>query len=80
MDMEFEKLKPLLPMVNINISTAIEHVSEVEQKIRTVKEQCHGILATLPFSFLPQQIIINLVQFAVMWLNALPNNLQVESS
>lgn len=73
MDMEFEKLQPLLPRTNINISAPNEHMVEIEHRIRTVKEQCHGIMATLPFTYFPQQMIISVVQFAVMWLNALLN-------
>ena len=34
-------------------------------------------MATLPFTYLPQQIIINLVQFVVMWLNALPKQSRI---
>ena len=64
--MEFEKQNPLLPMVNINTSTPNKHVAEEERKIRIVKEWCRGIMATLPFLHFPQQIIINLVQFAVI--------------
>ena len=60
-------------MVNINTSTVM-NVADVEHKLRTGKEQCLGIFATLPISDLPQQIIINLVQFAVIWLNALTNH------
>ena len=73
MNVEFEKLQPLLPMVNITISTPNDHMAETEQRIQTVKEQCQGILAMLQFTYFPQQIIISLVQFAVIWLNALPN-------
>lgn len=34
-------------------------------------------MAIWPFSYFPQQIIINLVQFAAMWLDALPNQLVI---
>ncbi len=37
MDVEFEKLKPLLPTVECNTTAAKEHVSEAERTIRTLK-------------------------------------------
>ena len=73
MDMEFEKVRNLIPQVNISISIMNEDVAEVERRIWTVKECCRGIMATLPFSFLPQKFIVNLVQFITMWSNAFPN-------
>ena len=74
MDMEFDKIKDLIPMINVNISATNEHVAEGEQRIRTTKERCRGIMGTLPFTFIPQQLIIGLVQFVTMWLNAFPSN------
>ena len=43
MDMEFDKIKDLIPMINVNISATNEHVVEVEQRIRTIEERCWGI-------------------------------------
>ena len=34
-DMEFEKIRGLLPQVNVNISATNGHVAEVERRIRT---------------------------------------------
>ena len=62
-NIEFEKVQDLLPQVNINIGATNEHVAEVERRIRTVKERFGVIMATSPFSHLPQQLIINLVKF-----------------
>ena len=70
MDMEFDKIKAIFPQFNINTNTAWEHVAEVQQKIRVLKERCHGILFTLPFKQVPNIIIIHLMQFGTMWLNA----------
>ena len=69
MVVEFKKVRDLVHMVNITISATNEHVGEVKRQIRTIKERCHGILGMLPFSHLPQQFIIGLVQFVTMWLN-----------
>ena len=70
MDMECEQLRDILPQVNVNISASNEHVAEVKLRIGTVKEQCREILAMLPFTHLPQQIVIRLVQFTMMWWNS----------
>ena len=37
------------------------------------KGMVSGIMATLPFTLFPSQIIISLVQLAIMWFNAIPN-------
>ena len=39
MDIEFKKLKELLPNVALNTTAANEHVGEIEQKIRVIKER-----------------------------------------
>ena len=56
----------ILGNVEVNIIAAIEKLGEVERIIRTVKE-CGVIIAnTLPYSYLPSQVIIHLVYFIVM--------------
>ena len=71
-DGEFEKIRPLLPNLECNTTTAKEHVSEAEQTIRTIKERTRGLLATLPFSHMPRRMNIKFVYFIVLWLNAFP--------
>jgi hypothetical protein len=73
MDNEFEKLKPLVPGLNINTNAAKEHVPEIECRIRLIKERGRGILNTLPFKKMPQLILIELVYHVVLWLNAFPS-------
>jgi hypothetical protein len=70
MDMEFEKLVDLLPNVVINTTTAQEHVGEIEQKIQVINERARGTMNTLPYSQLPKLIIIELMHFCVIWMNA----------
>ena len=77
MDMEFEKIKDLIPIIYVNISATNVHVPEVEQGIRTIRERCQGIKGTLPFTYMPQQLMIGLEQFVIMWLNAFPSNTQI---
>ena len=69
MDMEFEKVRDLLPQVNEYTSTTNEHMAEVKRRMRTVKERCRRIVTTLLLPYFPQQLIVNLVQFVTMWLN-----------
>ena len=72
MDGEFEKIKDVLPTVECNTTAAKEHVSEAERTIRTVKERTRGLVCTLPFTHIPQQMKIEFVYFMVFWLNAFP--------
>ena len=79
MEMEFEKVWDLMPIVNINITATNEHVTEVQSKTQIIKERCRGVLSTLLFTNLPQKLIIGLVQFITMWLNTFPNNTGISS-
>ena len=72
MDGEFESLKKEMPLVTINITAAKEHVSEVERKIRQIKERTHGIINTLPYKKLPHKMVIHLIYFITLCLNAVP--------
>ena len=49
MDMEFEKVKDLVPLVEVNTTAAREHVGYVERQIRYLKEKTRAI--TSEFSF-----------------------------
>jgi hypothetical protein len=69
MDNEFEKVKDNIPMVNLNTPAAGEHNGEIKHHIRIIKEQSQGIICTLPYPKLPQQMLIHLLHFIVMWLN-----------
>ncbi len=70
MDMEFKKLVDLLPNVAINTMAAREHVREIERKIRVIKERARGIINTLLYLQLPRLMIIEVMHFCVMWMNA----------
>jgi hypothetical protein len=77
MDMEFKKLRDLLPNVALNTMAAQEHVGEIERKIRMIKERARGTISTLPYEMLPKLIIIALMHFCVMWMNSFPVKLGV---
>ncbi len=72
MDGDFEKLKPLMPSVECNMTAAKEHVSEAERTSRTLTECTRGLLGMLPFENLPQRMKIEFVYFMVLWMNAFP--------
>jgi hypothetical protein len=72
MDMEFEKLKPLIPHVALNTTASQEHIREIEQKIRVIKEKARGTFNTLPYKKLPRMMVIELLHFCVMWMNSFP--------
>jgi hypothetical protein len=72
MDMEFEKLKDLLPNIALNTTAAQEHVGEIKRKIRVIKESARGMISTLPYEMLLKLVIIKLLHFCVMWMNLFP--------
>jgi hypothetical protein len=72
MDMEFEKLKDLLPNIALNTMAVLEHMGEIERKIRVMKERARGTISTLPYDMLPKLAIIKLMHFCIMWMNSFP--------
>ncbi len=66
MDNEFAKVSDHIPNVAMNTPAASEHIAEIERRIRAIKERACGILCTLPYPNLPQQILICLLHFIVM--------------
>ena len=78
MDGEFEKIKPEVTLLEINISAAREHVGEIERYHRTLKERCRCVLSDMrpvgsnAYQFLHKQIVIRLVYFCIMMINAIP--------
>jgi hypothetical protein len=64
-DSEFVPLKPLIesmpggPMVNL--ASANEHVTEIEQRTRVVKERCRATRHSLPYERIPKLMMIHIV-------------------
>ena len=71
MDMEFEKVKDELPLVEVNTTAAREHVPEIEGCIRTIKERVRSATSDFPFSPIPMMVIIQTVHTITLWLNAI---------
>ena len=49
MDREFEKVRDLVPLVEVNTTAAREHVAVIERKIRHVKERVRSTTSEYPF-------------------------------
>jgi hypothetical protein len=81
MDGQFDSLKSELSnfQVTLNIVSNIEHVPEIEQYIRTLKERTRCIYNTLPFVHIPARIIFELVYTSSFWLNSFPSSNGVSS-
>ncbi len=62
-DMEFEKLKTLLPHLALNTTAAHEHVREIEREIRVIKVRARGTFKTLPYMKLPKMMVLELLHF-----------------
>ena len=90
MDMEYVKIKDKLDKMEVNTTTAREHVGEMEQGIWLVKEWIRLVISDLRlagFTHLYKMIVVHCVYFVVMMLNAVPadngiseNFIHVESS
>ena len=82
MDMEFEKLKdaPDMELIGVNITAAREHVDKNEQAIRIIKEQSRCVMKTLVITGIlniHKQIVIHMIYFVTMILNAVPDTICV---
>jgi hypothetical protein len=71
-DMEFEKLRTMMPHVALNTMATRKHIREVEQKSRVINERARGMFNTLPYKKLPKLMVIELLHFCEMWMNSLP--------
>ena len=73
MNGEFDKLIPkLADITKINTTAKIEHVPEIERKIRNIKDRSRAIKVTLPYKILPNAMKNVLVIHVILWINAWP--------
>ena len=72
-DPEFDSLAELIADMprapRTNIASAEQHVETVERRIRTVKERARAVRHSLPYSRIPELMIIRMVICAVRALN-----------
>ena len=71
MDMEFEKIRDVLPMVEVNTTATREHVPEIERRIRTIKERVRSVTSDFPFNTVPMLVLVQTVYTICLWLNAI---------
>jgi hypothetical protein len=75
---EFAPLKPLIESITggpvVNLSSANEHVPEIEHRIRVVKERCRATRHSLPFERIPKipkimtiLIVLNVVKLLIFF-------------
>ena len=74
MDGEFAPLRHNLANLNItlNVTSANEHVPQIERQIRVIKERVRSTRHTLPFKSIPASMLVELDYFSTMWINAFP--------
>ena len=74
MDMEFEKIKDLCGLVEVNTTATREHVPEVERMIRIVKQRLRSVTSDFPFSPIAKMVLIHSVYHLIMMINAFPQD------
>ncbi len=72
MDMEFKKLRDMLPNVTLNTTAAHDHVGKIKWKIRVIKERGRGMISTLLYETMLKLMVIELMHFCVIWMNSFP--------
>ena len=78
LDSVFEPVQPSFPM--LNTCSSEEYVPEIEQYIRTIKDNTQSTYRMLPFWYIACLILIHLVRNAVFWLKVFPSSDGVLSS
>ena len=73
-------MKELLPTIVCNTTAAKGHVAEAERKIRVVKERNRGVVNTLPFTYIPRRMKIELIYFIILWLIEFPVKIGVSET
>ena len=56
----------------LNLTSADEHVPEIDRQIRVVKEWVQVIVYSIPFNMLPMHVLIHVVLFVAKQLNMFP--------
>ncbi|MHA7927606.1 MAG: reverse transcriptase domain-containing protein, partial [Marinobacter sp.] len=75
LDGQFDSLRGELSLLGIELNSVGrgEHVPEAERYIRTVKERVRAVYNSLPYRRMPGQMLVELVAYAVFWLNSFPH-------
>ncbi len=67
-----EWMHTLFGAPKLNLTSANEHVAEIEQKIRVIKERVREVIYSLPFNAIPQIMLTHAVLFVTKQLNLFP--------
>ena len=77
MDGEFKPLKLLIEALpggpHVNLASMNEHVPEIEQCIRVIKEHARATHHSMPFSRIPKLLVIHIVLKSIKLLNFFPS-------
>ena len=75
-DGEFKPLEPMMSLLygalRINLSSANEHMPEIEQRIWVIKERVQAVIYSMPFNSIPAKLLVHAVLFVVKQLNLFP--------
>jgi hypothetical protein len=75
-DGEFKPLEPMMSSLygapRLNLSSANEHVPEIERRIWVIKEQVQAVVYLMPFNSIPLIMLIHAVMFVTKQLNLFP--------
>ena len=66
------EIKDDMGLVNVNTTATREHGAEIERGICLLKERSRCVVKSIPFQYLHEQIVIQLVCFVTMFVNAIP--------
>ena len=72
MDMEFEKVKDLVLLVEVITATAREHIGLIERAIRHLKEKVRATTSEFLFMWIPILVLIQTVYSCAFWVNGFP--------
>eukprot|EP00957_Ditylum_brightwellii_P044045 3342503-Ditylum_brightwellii.AAC.1 len=74
MDNQFECIRERLTMkqVNLIVCSEDEHMGNVECLNRTIQERVRSVYTTLPYEWITGRMVVELVHFAIFWLNTFP--------
>jgi hypothetical protein len=56
----------------LNLASANKHVSEIERKIRMIKERVRAVIYSIPFNSLPACMLVHAILFVTKQLNLFP--------
>ena len=72
MDPEFKCLGKLIVGVDLNTTSARDHVPEIERRMHVVKERMHEVHGGIPYNCMTSRMTIELQKYVFMMINAFP--------